>query len=203
MINALLWDLGDVLCRFYPERRVQEIARRSGTSESDVRSVLTPDLLGLLDAGDMTSGQLLTAVHDRLKWDCTIEELGAAWVVAFEPNPSILNIARRVVVPAAVLTNNGAPLSDHFRDLLPAVAVLIPLGLFSGATRAVKPDPAAFFSACAALNVTPSEVLLIDDSPANVAAASRVGLQTHHFQNVELLESFMDRQHLLAPRRLR
>jgi FMN phosphatase YigB (HAD superfamily) len=197
MIKAVLWDLGDVLCRFHPDRRVREIARYSGASEDDVRALLTPQLLGRLDAGDMTGDELLTTVHVQLKWHCTVADLGYAWAVAFEPDDSVLTLARRLVVPAALLTNNGQPLSDHFRQLLPGVAEVIPTSLFSGHTRLVKPAPSSFSNACVILNTVPSDVLLIDDSPANIAAASGEGLRTHLYRSAKMLETFLDREHLL------
>ena len=197
MIKGVLWDLGDVLCRFHPDRRVREIARCSGASENDVRALLTPELLGRLDAGDMTGDGLLDAVHVRLGWHCTVGELGAAWAAAFEPDNSVLNLARRLVVPAAVFTNNGSPLSDHFRQLIPAVAEVVPIAVFSGHTRLVKPDASSFVNACAVLNAVPADVLLIDDSAANVAGAASAGLRTHHYRGPHMLETFLDRERLL------
>jgi FMN phosphatase YigB (HAD superfamily) len=197
MIKAVLWDLGDVLCRFHSDRRVREIARRSGASEDGVRALLTPELLARLDVGDMTGDELLAAVHAQLKWHCTVAELGAAWAAAFEPDNSVLNLARRLVVPAVAFTNNGPPLSDHYRELIPAVAEVVPIAVFSSHTRLVKPDALSFVNACAVLNAVPSDVLLIDDSAANVAAASGAGLRTHHYRSPEILETFLDREHLL------
>ena len=157
MIKAVLWDLGDVLCRFHPDRRVREIARCSGASENDVRALLTPELLARLDAGDLTGDQLLAAVHAHLGWHCT----------------------------------------DHYRDLIPAVAEVVPIAVFSGRTRLVKPDALSFVNACAVLNAVPSDVLLIDDSATNVAAASGAGLRTHHYRSPDALETFLDQEHLL------
>lgn len=94
----------------------------------------------------------------------------------------------------------AAPLIHHCRELLPAVAEAVPIALFSGHIRRVKPDVVAFTNACAELNAVPSDVLLIDDSPANVAAASGAGLRTHHYRSPQTLESFLDREHLLSAR---
>lgn len=200
MIKAVLWDLADVLCSFRPDRRVQEIVRCSGASEDNVRALLTSELLGRLDAGDMTGDQLIATVHTELGWPCTVDELGTAWAAAFEPDQFVLALARRIVVPAALLTNNGPPLSDHYRELIPAVAAVVPNALFSGRTRLVKPNASAFLRACVVLDAVPSDVLLIDDSLANVAAASGAGLRTHRYQSPEPLEEFLDRERLLRAR---
>src|SRR5687767_2090589 len=59
------------------------------------------------------------------------------------------------------------PLSDPYRELIPAVAEVVPIAVFSGHTRLVKPDALSFVSACAVLNAVPTDVLLVDDSAAN------------------------------------
>jgi FMN phosphatase YigB (HAD superfamily) len=148
----------------------------------------------------LTGNQLLAAVHAQLKWYCTLAELGAAWAAAFAPDKSVLNVARRLVVPAVAFTNNGPPLNDHYRELMPAVAEVVPIAVFSGHTRLVNPDALSFVNACAVLNAVPSDVLLVDDSETNVAAASGAGLRTHHFRNAEGRETFLDREHLLDSR---
>ena len=128
MIKAVLWDLGDVLCHFRPDRRVREIARCSGASEHDVRALLTAELLGRLDVE------------------------------------------------------------------------VVPIAVFSGHTRLVKPDALSFVNACAVLNAVPSDVLLVDDSETNVAAASSAGLRTHRYRNAAELERLLDQEHLLRLR---
>lgn len=51
----------------------------------------------------------------------------------------------------------------------------------SGDERLAKPDPAIFELLCRRFSVIPTECLFIDDSPANVAAASELGMTALHF----------------------
>ena len=198
MIEAVVWDLGGVLCRFHPERRVQELARRSEATEQRVHEILTPELFHRLDTADMTGDQLLCVVREQLEWACDAVELGQAWVAAFVPAAPVIALARRVTAPAALLSNNGAPVSEQYVRLLPAVAEAVPTTLFSGVTALAKPDTRAFANACDVLDAEPSHVLLIDDSRENLSAASGAGLRTHHYRSPRLLEALLHSEHLLG-----
>lgn len=199
MISLVLWDLGDVLCHFRPERRLEAIAQRSGASIGEVERVLTSDVRRRLDTGDVSSQQLLELVQRELGWSCTTLELGSAWAAAFEPDERVLALARRLVTRAAVLTNNGPPLSTLYEQVLPSVAEVVPSVRFSGLTRLTKPDPQAFLQACRAMNTPAGETLLIDDSSDNVASAAAVGMVVHHHRTAVALEHCLTHHGLLAP----
>ncbi len=49
---------------------------------------------------------------------------------------------------------------------------------FSGPLGLVKPDPRIFRHVLAELRAEPEQVVFVDDSPANVAAAQNLGLRT-------------------------
>src|SRR5687767_2090591 len=96
MIKAVLWDLGDVLCRFHPDRRVREIARCSGASEDDVRMLLTPELLGRLVAGEITGDELLATTQRPLSRTHSSRRRGRADRSVLRPHST--GEAGRVVV---------------------------------------------------------------------------------------------------------
>lgn len=58
---------------------------------------------------------------------------------------------------------------------------LIEQKIISGHERIMKPDPAIFQLALQRFHILPEESLFIDDNAANIAAASRLGIHTHHF----------------------
>lgn len=58
---------------------------------------------------------------------------------------------------------------------------LIEQKIISGYERIMKPDPAIFQLALQRFHILPEESLFIDDNAANIAAASRLGIHTHHF----------------------
>jgi putative hydrolase of the HAD superfamily len=177
VIETVLWDLGGVLCRFDPERRVRAIAARSHREPSEVAAFLDHSLLASLDDGTLDGDALHRLVRERLGWDVSLRELARAWCAAFEPDEAMLALARRVTAPAALLTNNGPPLSDAFADVLPDVAAVVPVAIFTAALGHAKPDPDAFLVACGMIGATPATTLFVDDTRANVDGARAAGLE--------------------------
>jgi 2-haloacid dehalogenase len=70
----------------------------------------------------------------------------------------------------------------------------------SGELRLVKPDPAIFRHAIAAIGAPAERCLFIDDSAANVAAAAELGLLTHRFTAPAPLRQDLERLGLLDGR---
>ena len=151
--------------------------------------MLTSELLERLDAGDVTAHELLSAVRTQLGWQCNSDDFAAAWSAAFQPDLEVIALARRTVVPSALLTNNGPPLSDAYCELVPLVATAVPRTLFSAHTGFTKPDSRAFLNACRVFGAAPSDVLLIDDSSANTDSAATAGLRAHRYQSAVVLEN--------------
>lgn len=71
--------------------------------------------------------------------------------------------------------------------------------IISGEVKLIKPDPAIFNLAQKILGLPPSDCLLIDDSPVNIAAARQLGYLTILFQSPEQLEQEIFALQLLSP----
>ena len=80
------------------------------------------------------------------------------------------------------------PLLSHFRDIV-----------VSGHERITKPDPAIYHLAARRFGRAPAEMLFIDDSTANTAAAAALGWQTHHFRDAPTLAEDLRARGLIAP----
>jgi len=59
----------------------------------------------------------------------------------------------------------------------------------SGEEGMAKPDPAIFELTCRRYGFAPTEAIFIDDSPANVKAAERLGFQVHLFVGMDDLRA--------------
>ena len=59
--------------------------------------------------------------------------------------------------------------------------------VMSGAEGVTKPDPAIFALLCDRYRVAPGEAVFVDDSPTNVSAAQRFGLQAVLFRDADRL----------------
>jgi len=82
--------------------------------------------------------------------------------------------------PTALLTNNIREFSDGWRSLLP-VDDLFDLVVDSSHEGIRKPDPKIFWITLERLGgLTPERTVFLDDFPANIEAASSLGMQTVH-----------------------
>jgi 2-haloacid dehalogenase len=116
------------------------------------------------------------------------------------PVPGSLELVERLDaagVPLYAITNFGAefwamfrptaPVFDRFRDVV-----------VSGEEKLAKPDPAIFHLAARRFGHAPGAMLFIDDNAANIAAASALGWQVHHFVEAPALERDLAARGLLA-----
>jgi epoxide hydrolase-like predicted phosphatase len=90
----------------------------------------------------------------------------------------VVDRARRIRasgVRTALVTNNVAEFGDAWRSMIP-VDELFEVVVDSCRTGRRKPDPAMYEAALAALGVAAERAVFLDDFPANVAAAERLGM---------------------------
>ncbi|SDS71964.1 2-haloacid dehalogenase [Friedmanniella luteola] len=72
--------------------------------------------------------------------------------------------------------------------------------LVSGEERLAKPDPAIFRLALERFALDPAGCVFVDDSPANVEAATALGLTGLHFTGAERFRADLEQLGLLGPR---
>jgi 2-haloacid dehalogenase len=78
------------------------------------------------------------------------------------------------------LTNWSAETFQHAEPAAPAIGLLDDV-VVSGRVGLAKPDPRVFAHLAEACHVEPDRAVLVDDSPANVAAAREAGFHAVHF----------------------
>lgn len=79
----------------------------------------------------------------------------------------------------ALLTNNIAEFSDHWRATFP-VDELFPIVVDSSAVGLRKPDPAIYTLTLERLGTPPAATVFLDDNAANIGAARTLGMETVH-----------------------
>jgi putative hydrolase of the HAD superfamily len=95
-----------------------------------------------------------------------------------------------------MLSNNFPVVSDYLRaegsfERFDAV-------VFSNEVGAIKPEPRIFEIALERMELPASEILFVDDSPANLKAAATLGFQTHLFGGEEELVWQLERSGLVV-----
>ncbi|MGW2584231.1 HAD family hydrolase [Streptomyces virginiae] len=187
--KVILFDLGDVVCRFVPERRLELLAAACGTSPQDVREALYgTGLVDLWDRGGATAGRIHETVRNELGFKGGRAELERLWCAAFDPDHEVLRLVRASrPCRTALFTNNDALLLSALPRVMPQVAECFDKLVFSCELGAKKPDPRAFEQALSEMSADPADAIFIDDKAENVSAAGRLGIPGVRFHGADAL----------------
>jgi HAD superfamily hydrolase (TIGR01509 family) len=204
-IEAVVLDLGGVVCRFVPERRLRALAQLTGSPASDIHAALwASGLDARVESGDLDHDEAYAAVLGRLGTGTgtadgvSPADLRAAWAAAFEPDEDVLALVRSLDRPAALFTNNGPILEDCLAHELDAVGSSFDQVLLSWRLGATKPASEAFVSATAEIGVAASAVLFVDDTITNVRAAAHAGWIAHPYRGLARLRRLLEAHELLT-----
>lgn len=169
-----------MVCRFRPERRLATLAQLTGLSPHEIHGrVWDSGLEAECERGDLSAGEAAARIAAALEQPLTLEQLAAAWALAFEPDREVLAIARerRARGPVGLLTNNGPLLLHALPIALPEIARGFDPLLFSCRLRALKPTAAMFAAVVRETGRDPDQLLLIDDTAENIEGARAAGLR--------------------------
>jgi HAD superfamily hydrolase (TIGR01509 family) len=212
-IEAVVLDLGGVVCRFDPDRRLRALAQLSGLPASDIHAAVWASGLDTkADSGDLGHDEAYAAVLARLSGGkgrrggdggksgngVSPADLRAAWAAAFEPDEEVLALVRSLDRPVALFSNNGPITEDCLHRELAAVGDAFDQVLLSWRLGATKPASDAFVKATSQVGVAASAVLFVDDSITNVRAAAHAGWIAHPYRGLARLRRLFEAHELLT-----
>lgn len=189
-MTSLIFDVGRVLIDWDPRALYRKLLPDEAAVEDFLTRICPPEWNAAQDAGrtwdeavELQSrlfpehADLIAAWRDR--WMETVPD--ALWQTV-----SLFDGLERAGVPLYGLTNFSAetwpptverfPFLRRFRDVV-----------VSGHVGMIKPDPAIYRLLLDRNGLKAGECLFIDDSPINVRAADRIGMETHLFRTAERL----------------
>jgi putative hydrolase of the HAD superfamily len=186
MIEAVVFDMDEVLCRYRIERRLALLASWSGRSQDAIHAAIwRSGFEDEAERGVWTADAYLREFGERLGYPLSAAEWVVARRAAMEPDEAVLAIARRLSADRAVamFTNNPLLLKRHIGEVFPAVPEIFGArAVFSAELGRSKPDPEAFHRLARRLDVPPGALLFFDDDADYVAGARRAGLEAHRFE---------------------
>ena len=189
--SVVVFDLGGVLLPFDRERRVRAVAERFAIAPEAVRA-LEAEMAGPLDRGEIDERGLLAGLCALAGEAVAMDEALDLWLSVFEaPNAELWALAARLKrrVRVAGFSDNPA----FVRRVVVDEGLFEPLFL-SCELGAMKPAAEAFEAVRRELAVEAGEILFVDDSPANVAAAKAAGWDALLFRsNAELTAALAER----------
>lgn len=199
--KAVVFDLGGVLIDWDPRHLYRKLLADEAAVEEFLATVCTPEWNAEQDRGrPFAEGVVelverypvhaaaITAYHER--WT---EMLGGDIGGTVE----LLAELRATGVPLYALTNWSAETFGIARERFEFLAWFDGV-LVSGEERMIKPDPAIFRLLLDRFGLDPQATFYVDDSPANVAAASELGFDAVRFTGPEQLRGDLEARGLLA-----
>jgi putative hydrolase of the HAD superfamily len=188
VIEAVVFDLDDVLCRYRIERRLALLSRWSGRSPDAIHAAIwRSGFEDEAEGGAWTEDAYLHEFGMRMGYPLSAAEWVEARRTATEPDEAVLAIARRVGSrrTVAMFTNNPLLLKRHIGEVFPAVPEIFGgRAVFSAELGRRKPDPDAFRRLAGRLGVPPGGVLFFDDNADYVRGARAAGVLAYRFEGV-------------------
>ena len=185
MINTVVFDMGNVMREFDPPRILRQLGAPAEDAPVLLREVFGSPEWTALDRGGLTDSQAVAGMcrhlPERLRpWAGRI--VAEWWKLPFEGIPGMADLARELKrrgYRVYMLSNAAHTLHDYF-PRIPGHEAFD--GLFvSSDYRLLKPEPAIYTAFLDKFGLQAEECVFIDDTPANVDGARRVGMASVMF----------------------
>lgn len=186
-VEAVVWDIGNVLIEWAPERYYDRVYGRERREKLFAEADLHAMNL-LVDQGHDFRETIYGWAGTNPEYGREIEDWHDNWLELATPviahSVRLLHALKARGVPCFALTNFGV------QTLVLAKAAYPFLNEFdreyvSGHLKLLKPDPAIYAAVEADCGVAPERLLYADDRPENIAAAEARGWQGHVFTRPE------------------
>jgi FMN phosphatase YigB (HAD superfamily)/DNA-binding XRE family transcriptional regulator len=186
-VRFVYFDINGCLVRFF-HRAFTQLAADTGASADVIETTfwhyndaVCRGEMSLADFNQVMGKQLRTGDLDWMKY----------YLESVDPIPEMHELVRWAsqYYPVGLLSNIMPGFIDAMfeRELLPRVDYSAIID--SSKTGAIKPEPAIFEAAQHYTNCQPGEILLVDDSRANIMAAERMGWHVLWFDDYRPEES--------------
>jgi 2-haloacid dehalogenase len=187
MIQAVVFDIGNVLLHWDPERfydaRIGADRRRALFAETGIEEMNLD-----IDRGAPFRETVMAHAEAHPAWKDEIVHWHDSWLEmahsSIDHSVRLMRALRARGTPVFSLTNFGVGSYDLAATHYPFLREF-DRDFISGHLRAIKPDPEIYVALEEATGLSGSALLFTDDRPANIAAAEARGWQTHLFEHPE------------------
>jgi HAD superfamily hydrolase (TIGR01509 family) len=186
-IRLIISDFGGVICTFDYRIFCERLAGRTGLTADQVFAVVFGDHLQQeFELGKLSGREYHQAVMARLNADVPYDEFFPMYGGIFTEIPATCDLLRRLHIryPLYLLSDTN---EIHFGYVRRTVEVLRAFDEFivSYEVGAMKPDRRMYEEALRRSGLPASACIFVDDRPANVEGAERVGMHAVRFESPE------------------
>ena len=180
-VDAIIFDLGGVICDFDFDLGHRYFADRLGLSPREISERFDyASICAPFERGEMTPPEFVAHVNSRFGSVMSADEIVAGWNAIFLGyRPGIAEVVDTAAhrVRCVVLSNTNAIHTEFWRPRYRDVTDRMERLFASQEMGARKPEHRAYRIVLDYLNLPPSRVAFFDDVPEFVAAAREVGIQ--------------------------
>lgn len=199
MIKNYIFDFGNVLGEFYPERLTAPCVKNEASRKIISEVVFDREYWDKLDMGTITDEQVREGIKSRLpenlhKEACSVYD---NWVSNMTPFPGMDEIIEEISKSDKklfLISNISIGFADTYKNV-PWINELLSKfdGLvFSGKVGLVKPNRDIFEYLLKKFDLKAEESLFIDDNALNIEGAESAGINGYLFDgNSEKLRGFL------------
>ena len=200
-VKAVVFDLGGVLIDWDPRYLYRELLDDEAAVEEFLATVCTPEWNAEQDRGRPFAEGVAELVERHPVHAAAITAYSERWPEMLGGDiggtVEVLAELREAGVPVYALTNWSAETFGIARERFEFLEWFDGV-LVSGEERMIKPDPAIFRLLLDRFGLDPGATFYIDDSPANVAAADRLGFDAVRFTSPAQLRRDLEARGLLS-----
>jgi 2-haloacid dehalogenase len=187
MVEAVVYDIGNVLIEWQPERyydrRIGASARKRLFADVDLHAMNEA-----IDAGGLFRETIYDWADRHPEWAMEIRWWYDHWIELAAPrierSIALMRALQAKGVPVFALTNFGIHAFDYALTQYDFLAAF-DRAYVSGRMGVTKPDPRIYQMVEDDCAIAPGGLLFVDDRPENIAAAEARGWQGHVFAGPE------------------
>jgi putative hydrolase of the HAD superfamily len=199
-IDAVIFDLGNVLITVNEQRAAVRFAKQTGKTVAEVGAYfLTTPHATELALGKQTRRQFYRTVAHDLGFAGSYEEFALIWSDVFDPIEPMIELAKSLATrrPRLILSNTNIIHMEFIAGRFPWVTEFDAL-ILSHEVGLLKPAPAIYKLAVERTGMPAERVLLIDDLSANVQGARAVGMQALRYESSEQVRAELTKLGVVA-----
>lgn len=181
----VLFDLGNVVINWDTQDVVEQLDVPWAQKEIIQRELFDHTDWSDLDHGVTSEPEVVQRICDRTTLTASVvnQALDAARM-SLTPISESVDLMRELHnagLPIYCLSNMSVETYRHIKDKMAFFDCFAGI-VISGLEKCMKPNPAIFQLTLNRFSLEPGSTFFIDDSEANIVAASELGIQNYHFK---------------------
>lgn len=199
MIKNAVFDMGNVLSVYDPERYLNRTVDDPKAAKAVLKELFYGPEWKLLDAGGITEKEAVARVKARIpEYAAEVRLAMKNWHCMMTTMPGMADVVsdlKKKGLKLYLLSNTSLRFYRYYKES--EIFRLFEGFVISAKEKLVKPDPAIFQRACERFRLVPEECLFVDDVRENVDGAVRAGMTAHLFIGTRELRNFLEQSGIL------